>query len=147
MLQHTHIEDALNAGSTVVDPQTVLDDEQLREGGLVPVRTWARTKASGNALRAKKSREKAEKGEGGDARKQLSLLAPPDDTAREALRIIGKRMVAGEVSTQDLEAIGSTPVVADTTEVKVGRRALSLIRNGGFRGKLLRHLLGISKTF
>ena len=143
---HTHIEDALNAGASAVDPDAVLEDDQLYAGGLVPVRTWARTKASGNALRARRSREKAEKGEGGAARKQVSLLAPPDDDARAALREVGKRMVAGEISADDLRDLkhrsAGTSASPDSEATKVGRRALDLIELGGLRGRLLRHLLG-----
>lgn len=145
-MMHTHIEDARNAGVSVADPDAVLDDEALRMGGFVPVRTWVRTKASGNALRAKRSREKAEKGEGGAARKQVSLLAPPDDEARAALREIGQRMVAGEVSVNDLRNLGQTSIPTAMTPVddeatKVGRFAINLIEVGGIRGRLLGHLL------
>lgn len=148
-MAHTHIENARNAGAAVADPETTLDDDALRAGGLVPVRTWVRTKASGNALRAKRSREKAEKGEGGAARKQVSLLAPPDDEARAALREVGQRMVAGEVSADDLRSLGQPPTriitpphPLDDEATKVGQRALNLIKVGGLRGRILGHLLG-----
>lgn len=146
-MTHTHIENARDAGAAVADPDTTLDDDTLRAGGLVPVRTWVRTKASGNALRAKRSREKAEKGEGGAARKQVSLLAPPDNEARAALREVGKRMVAGEVSADDLRSLGQpltriiTPPLDDEA-TKMGYRALNLIKVGGLRGRILGHLLG-----
>lgn len=149
---HEMIETALEDGPAVVDPETVLSDEQLRDGGLVPVRTWARTKASGNALRAKRSREKAEKGEGGPARKQVSVLAPPDDAARDALREVGKRMVAGEVSVEDVRAIfkpSAPPHAPDPASEQVralGERAASLIAAGGLRGRLLRWLLGYRES-
>lgn len=136
------IEDALDDGPAVVDPETVLTDEQLTDGGLVPVRTWARTRASGNALRAKRSREKAAKGEDGAARKQISLLAPPDEAARDALREVGKRMVAGEVSVEDVRAIGAPPAAASDRALTVGQRAIDLMEAGGLRGRLLRALLG-----
>jgi hypothetical protein len=147
---HTHIEDALNAGAPVADPDAVLDDNQLYAGGLVPVRTWAHTRASGNALRTKRSREKAEKGAGGGARKQVSLLAPPDDDARAALREVGKRMVAGEVSADDLRGLGQRAAMAsvsfDSEATKIGRHALDLIEVGGLRGRLLKHLLGYRRS-
>lgn len=143
---HTHLEDALDAGAPVADPEKVLDDEQLRDGGLAPVRAWVRTKASKNALRAKRSREKAEKGEGGAARKQVSLLAPPDEQSRAVLREIGKRMVAGEISADDLHALGKSPKTEDDEEALIGRRALGLIKSGGFRGRILRHLLGYQRA-
>lgn len=142
---HTHIEDALNAGAPAVDPDTVLDDDELRDGGLVPLRAWARTKASSNALRAKRSRERALKGEGGAARKQVSLLAPPEDDARAALREVGRRMIAGEVTADDLRDLGqrcaTVPAPAHSEATKVGRRALDIIKLGGLRGRLLGHLL------
>lgn len=143
---HTHLEDALATKTPAVAPEGVLDDEQLRDGGLAPVRAWVHTKASKNAMRAKRSREKAEKGEGGAMRKQVSLLAPPDEQSRAALREIGKRMVAGEISTDDLHAIGRPSKRVSDEEVKIGRQALNLIKGGGFRGRVLRHILGYPRT-
>ena len=141
---HTYIEDALDASPFEVDPDVVLDDHELRAGGLVPVRTWTRTRASGNAQRARRSRQKAAKGEGGAARKQLSLLAPPDEDTRAALREVGKRLVAGEVSTDEIRSLGhpSTHYYRYDPAAQLGRRALKIINSGGFRGRLLRLLLG-----
>lgn len=139
---HTHVEDALRAGSSVADPDVVLNDDQLRDGGLVPVHSWVRTRASRNALRAKRSREKAEKGDEGPARKQISLLAPPDEDSRKALHELGKRMISGQVSTDDLKKIGTSSPRAESYEEKIGRRALHFMRNGGVKGRLLKYILG-----
>lgn len=145
-VMHTFIEDALEVDAVGSCDSEILDDDQLCAGGLVPVRTWVRTKQSTSAMRAKRSREKAEKGEGGAARKQVSLLAPPDDDARAALREVGKRMVAGEISATDLRGLGQrsamTSPTPDDEATKIGRFALDLIEVGGLRGRLLRHLLG-----
>jgi hypothetical protein len=139
---HTHIEDALKSGPSAADPDVVLEDEQLRSGGLVPVHSWVRTKATRNALRVKRSREKAENDEEGSARKQISLLAPPDEDSRKALHELGKRMISGQVSTDDLRKIGTTPSKVESYEEKLGRRALHFMKNGGVKGRLLKYILG-----
>lgn len=53
-----HLEDAERAQG-VADPAAVLTDDQLEEGGLRQVRAFVRTRASRNALRVQKHREKA----------------------------------------------------------------------------------------
>ena len=138
---HTHIEDAHKAARSVADLDEVLDDDQLQSGGLVPIKAWVRSKASSNALRAKRSREKAEQGEGGDARKQVSLLAPPDEASRAALRELGRRMVTGEISVQDLDRITAEAVPIDENAARLGRQVQGLIDKGGLRSRILKYLI------
>ena len=145
-VMHTFIEDALEVDAVGSRDSAILDDDQLCAGGLMPVRTWVRTKQSTSAMRAKQSREKAEKGEGGAVRKQISLLAPPEEEARAALREAGKRMIIGEISADALRSLGNRSATAhlmvENKATDIGRRALDLIEIGGLRGRLLGHLLG-----
>ena len=84
-----HLEDAERAQG-VADPAAVLTDDQLEAGGLRQVRAFVRTKASKNALRVQKHREKAaDEGLG-----QVNVVAP--EAARDALKAIAKRTAGGE---------------------------------------------------
>jgi hypothetical protein len=84
-----HLEDAERAQG-VADPAAVLTDDQLEEGGLRQVRAFVRTRASKNALRVQKHREKvAAEGLG-----QVNVVAP--EAARDALKAIAKRTAGGE---------------------------------------------------
>ena len=84
-----HLEDAERAQG-VADPAAVLTDDQLEEGGLRLVRAFVRTRASKNALRVQKYREKvAAEGLG-----QVNVVAP--EAARDALKAIARRTAGGE---------------------------------------------------
>lgn len=91
-----HIEDIPEAPT---DEATVLSDEQLTAGGLVKVAAFMRTKASANALRVKKHREKAE----AEGIKQINVQAPED--AREVIKTIADRTKAGEAVAQVLASL------------------------------------------
>lgn len=134
-------------GPSVIDTEAVLDDDALRAGGLVPVRTWARTKASNGALRSRRARQRAEAGETGPPRRQVSVLAPPDDEARDALRAIAAAMVAGDVTADQLRELrpAQFSMPADDEAHEIGRRALDLIGRGGWRSRALKLLLRTKK--
>jgi hypothetical protein len=84
-----HLEDAERAQG-VADPAAILTDDQLEDGGLRQVRAFVRTRASKNALRVQKHREKvAAEGLG-----QVNVVAP--EAARDALKAIAKRTAGGE---------------------------------------------------
>lgn len=91
-----HIEEIPEAPT---DEATVLSDEQLAAGGLVKVAAFMRTKASANALRVKKHREKAET----EGIKQINVQAPEE--AREIIKTIAERTKAGETITQVLASL------------------------------------------
>ena len=84
-----HLEDAERAQG-VADPAAVLTDDQLEEGGLRQVRAFVRTRASRNALRVQKHREKA----AAEGLGQVNVVAP--EAARDALKAIAKRTAGGE---------------------------------------------------
>ena len=84
-----HLEDAERAQG-VADPAAVLTDDQLEEGGLRQVRAFVRTRASRNALRVQKHREKA----AAEGLGQVNVVAP--EAARDVLKAIAKRTAGGE---------------------------------------------------
>ena len=143
------LEDARDAGPEMIHPDAILSDQTLYEGGLVKTTAYVRTRWSKAAERTRRSRERAAKGEGeGPARKQVSILAPPDEDARAALRDLGRRMAAGEVSPDQLSSLGqpreavvSAPEATSDEAREIGRRALDIIAAGGLRGRLLGRLL------
>lgn len=83
------IEEAEKDQAVAVKEQC-LTDQELEEGGLRPVRTWARTTASKNALRIKKHNEKLEE----QGIKQLNMKAPI--AQHEALKAITAALVEGK---------------------------------------------------
>ncbi len=93
-----YIEDA-EAGSTVVDVKKPLTDDQLEKGGLSQVRAFVRTKASANALRVKKYREKAAE----SGLQQLNVTVPAE--AKDVIKDLAKRASQGE----DLTLLVSIP--------------------------------------
>lgn len=131
-------------GPSAVDADAVLDDDALRAGGLVPVRTWARTKASSGALRSRRARERAAAGEVGPPRRQVSVLAPPDDDARDALRAVAAAMITGDLTVDQLRELRPVRPTALTNDDarELGQRALELIGRGGWRSRALKLLLG-----
>lgn len=136
IMTHTYIE---NAQSADVDLNEVLSDEALAEGGLVPLRAYVRTKASANALRSRKARERAAKGENGPPRKPFSVQAPPTDEARQALKAAAKAMVDGRLDPATLTA--SVDGLKDRRVQQLGQRAAALLDAGGLRAWLLRRWL------
>lgn len=138
-MTHTFIEDA-QAADAVADLDAVLSDEALADGGLVPLRAYVRTKASANALRSRKARERAEKGESGPPRKPLSIQAPPTDEARQALKDAAKAMVDGRLDPAALTA--SIEGRGDRRVRQLGQRVAALLDAGGPRAWLLRRWLG-----
>jgi hypothetical protein len=103
------IEDIEERGPSVVDPDHALTDQQLELSGLTPVRSFVRTKASKNALRVRKAKEKAEAGEAGPARKQLNLQAPPESAAREMLKDVSTALLNQQITTDDLAELLKDP--------------------------------------
>ena len=150
-----HLEDAERAQG-VADPAAVLTDDQLEEGGLRQVRAFVRTRASKNALRVKKHREKAaEEGLG-----QVNVVAPEE--ARDALRAIAKRTAGGEpleAVLRDLAGLqrpqaapGVTPAPKVDTSPAPERPAklpeadalvVAAAHAPGLRGWLIRRLAGV----
>jgi len=101
------------------NPESILTDEQLAAGGLVKVNAFMRSKASANALRVKKHREKKET----EGIKQINVQA--NEEARQAIKAIADRTKAGEPISDVLATLaGTTPTAnpkAETPEPKPER--------------------------
>jgi hypothetical protein len=145
------LDDAENA-QKAVDAAKVLSDEQLEEGGLRQVRAFVRTRASKNALRVAKHREKAE----AEGLQQVNVVAPVE--IRDALKEIAKRTASGEplaVVLRDLAGIQAPS--APTPELATQRPApkpapelpqadalvIAAAHAPGVKGWLIRRLAGV----
>ena len=149
-----HLEDAERAQG-VADPAAVLTDDQLEEGGLRQVRAFVRTRASRNALRVQKHREKA----AAEGLGQVNVVAP--EAARDALKAIAKRTAGGEpleAVLRDLAGLqrphavpGSAPAPkVDTSPAQRPSKlpeadalVVAAAHAPGLRGWLIRRLAGV----
>ena len=139
-----HLEDAERAQG-VADPAAVLTDDQLEEGGLRQVRAFVRTRASRNALRVQKHREKA----AAEGLGQVNVVAP--DEAKEALRAIAKRTAGGEsleAVLRDLAGLqrpqaGPAPAPKVDTSPEADAMVVAAAHAPGLRGWLIRRLAGV----
>lgn len=150
-----HLEDAERAQG-VADPAAVLTDDQLEAGGLRQVRAFVRTRASKNALRVQKHREKA----AADGLGQVNVVAP--EAARDALKAIAKRTAGGEpleAVLRDLAGLqrphavpGSAPAPkVDTSPAperpsklpEADAMVVAAAHAPGLRGWLIRRLAGV----
>lgn len=141
-----HLEDAERAQG-VADPAAVLTDDQLEAGGLRQVRAFVRTKASRNALRVQKHREKA----AAEGLGQVNVVAP--EAARKALKTIAKRTSGGEpleavlrdclasVMTEESPVMGAT--ITATAPLEVDAMVVAAAHAPGLRGWLIRRLAGV----
>lgn len=145
-----HLEDAERAQG-VADPAAVLTDDQLEAGGLRQVRAFVRTKASKNALRVQKHREKA----AAEGLGQVNVVAP--EAARDALKAIAKRTAGGEALEAVLRDLaGAVPGPAPAPKVdtspaperpaklpEADAMVVAAARAPGLRGWLIRRLAGV----
>lgn len=116
--------------------RNVLSKADLINGGMVQRTAWVHSPASKNALRVRKAKEKAESGENGKTpSKQLNVTAPVDGAARNALKKLSARMLSGDVTADDLKALGRSDII------RFGSRVDQIYRKGGLRARLLRRLL------
>lgn len=141
-----HLEDAERAQG-VADPAAVLTDDQLEAGGLRQVRAFVRTRASRNALRVQKHREKA----AAEGLGQVNVVAP--EAARKALKTIAKRTSGGEpleavlrdclasVMTEESPVMGAT--ITATAPLEVDAMVVAAAHAPGLRGWLIRRLAGV----
>lgn len=139
-MQQTEYIDDLPEGPA--DPEKVLSDEELIDGGLVPVAAYVRTRASKNALRVQRAKARAEAGEDGPARKQLNISAPPDDPSREALKAAANALLHGSITAEALtEFVTGRAKTSDTVTSPMALRADAMIQQSGWRSALLKALL------
>ena len=143
---HTHIEDA-EKDQVMADPEKILTDDELEDGGLRPIKAFVRTRASKNALRVAKSKEaKAEQGI-----KQVNVQAP--EPVHSVLKEIAKLTSAGEsiaeaiahavpeLAPKPVQApvAPPAPVIADQGTQKL----LAAVKKPGFRSWMIKKLAGI----
>lgn len=99
------------------DPDKVLTDEQLAAGGLVKVNAFMRSKASANALRVKRHRDRKE----AEGVKQINVQATEE--AREVIKEIAKRTATGEELESVLAQIVSEAGISLPTAAPEAPRA------------------------
>jgi hypothetical protein len=127
----------------VADPATVLTNDQLEAGGLRQVRAFVRTRASRNALRVQRHREKAAE----SGLQQVNVMAPED--ARAAVKEIAKRTADGEPLAAVLLDVAKAPAApaAPAPKVDTSEAADALViaaaRRSGLRGWMIRKLAGV----
>lgn len=140
----SHIEDVADGP---IDADAVLTDDDLRIGGLVPIRTFIRSRASANALRVQKAKAKAQTGEDGVARRQLNLVAPIEADARDVLKAVSQAMLDKRLTVDRLQAAlddrPATPTVDPVEEADrlTGRNVRAILDRGGLRAIILRRLI------
>lgn len=123
-----------------VDPSVVLTDEQLKEGGLVSVNAFMRTKASKNALRVRKSKEKAEAG----GVKQINVQAPVETHA--VIKQIADRAKSGEPVQSVINSLAVPVTVVQQPQEQEQERLIEIGKKidalQGYR-RVIARLLGI----
>lgn len=112
--RYEHIEDAENRPFDLAGEP--LTDDQLEAGGLVEVRAWVRSKASANALRQKRKREKqAEEG-----RSQVNVVVPEE--CKEPLKELAAALAAGQIDADQVRAmIAGADALAELEAVRAER--------------------------
>lgn len=127
------VEDAENA-QQVADPAATLTDAELEAGGLRQVKAFVRTKASRNALRVRKHREKVE----AEGLGQVNVVAPTG--ARDTIKAIARRTAGGESLEAVLRDLAGVvpPVVVRLPEGEA--KIIKAARESGWRGRLIRWL-------
>jgi hypothetical protein len=115
-----HIE---NLEERPIDPDRVISDEQLRIGGLAPVRAYVRTRAGKSAERQQRYRQNKE----AQGFKQTNVQVPEDQQA--TIREIARKMREGEDTGAALSDFD--------------RKVLGVARAEGLRSRLLRLIVGV----
>lgn len=134
-MANTALEYIEDLPKTPINADDVLTHEALVEGGLLPIRAYARTRSSKAAIRAKRHRERLAAGERDTSpRKQLNVMVPPDNEARTAVKSVAEALVEGRIKPADLEV--------DSEVVQLGRATKRVLSRGGFKATALRMLIG-----
>ena len=136
--QHTlfdRIEDA-TADQAVADEEKCLDDGQLEAGGMRPVRAWVRTRASSNALRQRRKRERDEQ----EGQRQVNLVADQDDHDR--LKSLAAASRDGNLVATLRQILADLDPGSLSDLAPADRRILQVARSPGLRGRLIRFLGG-----
>jgi hypothetical protein len=135
------IEEAEAMGPSSVLVDDALDDDRLARGGVVPVKAYLRTKASAEALRQRRKRERqAAKGT-----KQVAVAAPADDASRDAIKVFAAAMRDSVLDPRTVrrlvEADPAFVQQAITLEPVMVMRLGEVLRHGGIRARMVRGLL------
>ena len=148
----THVEDV---PERPLDPKRVLSDDELRSGGLEPVRAYVRTKAGKAAQRQQRYREKQEAA----GMKQTNVQVP--DGHQELIREVARRLrdgepldgvtapekTAGEPQARPAPSMppSDTPPPGRSPDAlsEADRRLLTVAKGRGVRSRLIRLLAGL----
>ena len=115
-----HIEDLQERP---IDPDRVISDEELRAGGLAPVKAYVRTKAGKSAERQQRYRQNKE----AQGFKQTNVQVPEDQ--QTTIREIARKMREGEDTGTALSAFD--------------RKVLEVARAEGLRSRLLKLIVRV----
>lgn len=147
MAEHDEIPNRLeDVPERPIDSERVLSDDELRSGGLEPVRAYVRTKAGKAAQRQQRYRERKESA----GLKQTNVQVP--EQHQETIREIARRMREGEplgdVIGAEKPQAQSAPTHAaegESAGALTGdeKRLLDAARAGGVRSRLIRFLAGL----
>lgn len=118
-----------------VDSSGALTDEQLKDGGLVPVNAFMRTRASKNALRVRKCKKNAE----AEGVKQINVQAPVETHA--VIKQIADRAKNGEPVQSVINSLVTVVQQPQEQErlIEIGKKVDAL---RGYR-RVIAKLLGI----
>ena len=106
-----------------IDPDRVISDEELRAGGLAPVKAYVRTRAGKSAERQQRYRQNKE----AQGLKQTNVQVP--EKHQETIREIARKLRDGEdtgTATSDFD-----------------RKVLEVAQGNGFRSRLVRLIIGV----
>lgn len=127
-----HIEEI---AESPVNPETILTDKQLADGGLVKVNAFMRSKAGANALRVQKHRKKKE----AEGIKQINIQG--NEEMRQTIKVIAERTKAGEPLNKVLATLaGNAPAILPTERLTIEEKQLMQI------GQQVKMLTGWRKT-
>lgn len=112
----------------------VLSDEQLSASGLTKINAFVRSKASANALRVKRHKEKAEK----LGLKQINVWAPI--SVHDVIKQVAERTKEGGKLEDVLVSLAYSTVVQDLDFVVIGRKVKPLT---GWKRLIVRFIIGI----
>ena len=115
-----HIEDLQERP---IDPDRVISDEELRAGGLAPVKAYVRTKAGKSAERQQRYRQNKE----AQGFKQTNVQVP--EKHQETIREIARKLREGEDTGTALSDFD--------------RKVLEVAQGTGFRSRLMRLIVGV----
>jgi hypothetical protein len=104
---------------SAVEETAVLDDAALARGGMVAVKAFVRSEASAEALRQRRKRQRREAA----GAKPVQVVAPADKASREAVKASAAAMMETTIDPVTVKRLGE------------------VLRDGGLRARMVRHLL------